>query len=96
MIGWNANFFSKLDIFVCMYHILEEREKEKDYISQETKFEGEIIQKLMREKRGKSLSNLSASCPTNPFTISEPQDQEIVEFYVVQERRATDFVAPKL
>ena len=24
--------------------------------------------------------------PTDPFTISEPQDQEIGEFYVVQER----------
>ena len=26
--------------------------------------------------------------PTNPFTILEPRDQEIVEFYVAQERRA--------
>ena len=34
--------------------------------------------------------------PTNPFTILEPQDQEIGELYVVQERRATDFEAPKL
>ena len=34
--------------------------------------------------------------PTNSFTILEPEDQEIGEFYVVQERRATDFEAPKL
>ena len=33
---------------------------------------------------------------TNTFTISEPRNQEIGEFYVVQERRATDFEAPKL
>ena len=31
--------------------------------------------------------------PTNPFTILELSDQEIGEFYVVQERRATDFEA---
>ena len=34
--------------------------------------------------------------PTIPFTIEEPQDQEIDEFHVVQERCATDFEAPKL
>ena len=34
--------------------------------------------------------------PTNSFTILEPQDQEIGEFFVVWERRATDFDAPKL
>ena len=28
--------------------------------------------------------------------ILEPRDQEIDEFYVVQERRATDFEAPRL
>ena len=33
--------------------------------------------------------------PTGPFAISEPQDQEIGEFYVVQKRRATDFDDPK-
>ena len=32
----------------------------------------------------------------NPFTILEPPDQEIGEFYVVLERRAADFEAPKL
>ena len=34
--------------------------------------------------------------PTKPFTILEPRDQEIGEFYVVQKRRATGFEAPKL
>ena len=34
--------------------------------------------------------------PTNLFTILKPQDQEIGEFYVVQECHATDFEAPKL
>ena len=34
--------------------------------------------------------------PTGPFTILEPKDQEIGEFYEVQERRATDIEAPKL
>ena len=34
--------------------------------------------------------------PTNLFTILGPHDQEIGEYYVVQERRATDFEAPKL
>ena len=34
--------------------------------------------------------------PTNPFTILEPHDQEIGEFYLVRELRATDFEAPKL
>ena len=34
--------------------------------------------------------------PTSPFTILEPQDQEIGKFCVGQERRATDFKAPKL
>ena len=34
--------------------------------------------------------------PTNPFPILEPQDQEISEYYVVLECRATDFEAPKL
>ena len=37
------------------------------------------------------------SCyPANPFTILVPHDQEIGEFYGVQERRATDFEASKL
>ena len=34
--------------------------------------------------------------PTNPFTIAEPHDQEISEFYVVEEHRVTDFEPPKL
>ena len=34
--------------------------------------------------------------PTSPFTILEPQNPWIDEFYVVQERRTTDFKALKL
>ena len=34
--------------------------------------------------------------PTSPFTILEPQNPWINEFYVVQKRRATDFKATKL
>ena len=34
--------------------------------------------------------------PTNLFTTLEPRDQEIGEFYEVEERRATDFEVPKL
>ena len=34
--------------------------------------------------------------PTGTFTILEPQDQEISEFYVVQECRTAAFEAPKL
>ena len=37
-----------------------------------------------------------AELPPNPFTILEPCDQDIGEFYLVQERRATDFEASKL
>ena len=37
-----------------------------------------------------------SSHPTGSFTIIEPQDQEIGEFYEVQKRCATDFEAPKL
>ena len=35
-------------------------------------------------------------CPTGPFTILKPEDQERGEFYVVKERRATDLEAPEL
>ena len=35
-------------------------------------------------------------CPTDLFTILETRDQEIGEFYAVQERDTTDFEAPKL
>ena len=38
----------------------------------------------------------STHCPTDPFPILEPQDQENGKFHEVQERRATDFGAPKL
>ena len=41
------------------------------------------------------VSNLNNN-PTNPFTFLEPRNQEIGEIYVVQERRVTDFEAPKL
>ena len=34
--------------------------------------------------------------PTGPVTILQPQDKEIGEFYVIQERRAMDFEAPKV
>ena len=33
--------------------------------------------------------------PTDPFTIFEPQNQEIGTSYVVQERRATEFEVVK-
>ena len=36
------------------------------------------------------------NCPTGPFTILKPEDQEIDEFCVVRESRATDLEAPKL
>ena len=32
---------------------------------------------------------------TGPFTILEPRDQDIGEFYVGQEHLASDFKAPK-
>ena len=34
--------------------------------------------------------------PTDPFTILEPRDQDIGEFYEVHERRKTDFEATNL
>ena len=34
--------------------------------------------------------------PADPFTISEPQNQEIGKFYVVQDGLGTDLEAPKL
>ena len=43
-----------------------------------------------------SVRNKCSAYPTNPFTIFYPRNQEIGEFKVVQERRATDFEAPKL
>ena len=42
------------------------------------------------------LDNSVDSYPTGPFTISEPRNQEIGEFYVVQGRRTTYFEASKL
>ena len=44
----------------------------------------------------KRHSSIIEPYPTDLFTIWEPQHQEIGEFYVVQERFATDFEAHKL
>ena len=44
----------------------------------------------------KFSSLASSKYPTNPFTISELQDQEIGGFYVVHRRRVTDLKVPKL
>ena len=41
-------------------------------------------------------SSIADSRPTGVFTILEPQDQEISEYFVVQERRGTDFEASKI
>ena len=37
-----------------------------------------------------------ARCPTDPFTVLGPCDQDFSELYAVQERDTTDFEAPKL
>ena len=50
----------------------------------------------MQVIRSKGCQDVPSCFPTNPFTISEPQDQEIDEFYEVLERRAMDFKARKL
>ena len=42
------------------------------------------------------LSTYTNLHPTGRFTILESRHQEIGYFYLVQERRATDFEAPKL
>ena len=39
---------------------------------------------------------LNKAYPTSPFTISEPQNPSIGEFYIIRERRATDFKASYL
>ena len=36
------------------------------------------------------LYKLSLHSPTGPFTISEPQNQEISQIYAAQKRRGTD------
>ena len=46
---------------------------------------------LERKKYFTKIKNLFS--PTGPFTTFEPPHQEIVEFYVVQKRRPTDFDA---
>ena len=40
--------------------------------------------------------SLTKNTPTGPFTKLELQDQEIGEFCVAQERRATDYKASNL
>ena len=39
---------------------------------------------------------LTQSVPTDPFTMLEPRDQEIGEFYEIQKLRWTDLEASKL
>ena len=43
------------------------------------------------KKSSVGMSVRKVSVPTDPFTICEPRNQEIATFYVVQERRASDF-----
>ena len=54
-----------------------------------------VSQKYLLFRLNLGLSSIP-SFPTNLFTILEPQDQVNGEFYLVQERRTTDFKAPKL
>ena len=49
---------------------------------------------LDREKS--YLKAQSPDCPTGPFAISEPQDQEISESYVAWNCHETDLEASKL
>ena len=51
---------------------------------------------IMLKQEDKRWILLHSFIPTEHFTILEPRDQEIDEFYAVQERRATDFEAQKL
>ena len=46
--------------------------------------------------RYKPISVKQEIFPTSPFTILEPHNPRIDEFHVIQERRASDFKAPKL
>ena len=50
----------------------------------------------IRKRRWTEFQVLQLHNPTNPFAILEPQNPWIDEFYVVQERHATDFKAPRL
>ena len=43
-----------------------------------------------------SMNSLNGNCPTSPFTILEPENPWIDEFYVAQERRATGFLSSKI
>ena len=49
-----------------------------------------------KEENRREVRNNKTAYPTSPFQILEPLYPWIDEFYVVQERRATDFKAPKL
>ena len=54
------------------------------------------LKKNLQKQLDTSQFRSSLRNPTGPFTILEPQDQEIAEFYVVQKRRATYFDATNL
>ena len=43
----------------------------------------------------RDLYHSRTDSPTDPFTILEPQNQGMGEFYVIQKRHSTDFEAPK-
>ena len=51
---------------------------------------------VIRKRRWTEFQVLQSRNPTNPFAILEPQNPWIDDFYVVQERHATDFKAPRL
>ena len=53
---------------------------------------------FFRQRLSRDFKNVQrcSIIPTGPFTNFEPQDQEIGEFYVIQERRTTNFEAQKL
>ena len=69
-------------------------------IRQNLSEDGSLDSKVVKRPVGRIVSwpNIEQfwSLPTNPLTILEPQNQEIGELYVAQERCATDFEAPKL
>ena len=63
-------------------------------VSRQVELSGACMTDTITEVRI-STSSLQ-TYPTGPFTILEPQDQEISKFCVGQERRVTDLVAPNL
>lgn len=54
---------------------------------------GQENNKAIEEIKILIIFTRAVSSPTGPFTIVEPKDQEIGQFYVFQERWATDFKA---